>query len=209
MAATKIIPLLLAGGAGTRLWPVSRDAMPKQFLPLVGERSTYQQALARVSEPGMFAPPIVMTASDLRFFARTQAEEIGIDATIVLEPIVGTPVRRSPLAHFLRFSGIRSAIVLALAADHVIFDDPLFHAACAAACEIAAGGYIVAFGIPPIDAENQLRLYPPRSAARARRMLCGRRLCREAGCGNGGALCLGGLFMELGKFPIPSRYPAF
>ena len=62
MVRRKIIPLLLAGGAGARLWPVSRDAMPKQFLPLVGERSTYQQALARVSAPDLFAPPIVMTA---------------------------------------------------------------------------------------------------------------------------------------------------
>ena len=49
MASPRIIPLVLAGGAGTRLWPVSRDAMPKQFLPLVGEKSTYQQALMRVS----------------------------------------------------------------------------------------------------------------------------------------------------------------
>ena len=87
MARSKIIPLLLAGGTGTRLWPVSRDAMPKQFLPLVGERSTYQQALARVADPELFAPPIVMTSDDFRFFARRQAEELGIDATIVLEPL--------------------------------------------------------------------------------------------------------------------------
>jgi hypothetical protein len=69
MAAPRIIPLVLAGGAGTRLWPVSRDAMPKQFLPLVGEKSTYQQALMRVSSPDLFVPPIVMTAASevLRF----------------------------------------------------------------------------------------------------------------------------------------------
>ena len=82
----RIIPLLLAGGTGTRLWPVSRDAMPKQFLPLVGEQSTYQQALARVSNAELFAPPIVMTSDDFRFFSRLQAEELGIDATFVLEP---------------------------------------------------------------------------------------------------------------------------
>jgi hypothetical protein len=63
MAEVKIIALLLAGGAGTRLWPVSRDAMPKQFLPLTSDRSIYQQALARVRAPELFAPPIVMTAS--------------------------------------------------------------------------------------------------------------------------------------------------
>ena len=62
MSSPRIVPLVLAGGAGTRLWPVSRDAMPKQFLPLVGEKSTYQQALMRVSSPELFGPPIVDTA---------------------------------------------------------------------------------------------------------------------------------------------------
>src|SRR5689334_24960989 len=87
MASPRIIPLVLAGGAGTRLWPVSRDAMPKQFLPLVGERSTYQQALARVADAELFAPPIVMTSDDFRFFSRRQAEELAIAPTVVLEPM--------------------------------------------------------------------------------------------------------------------------
>ncbi|MFZ1882938.1 MAG: mannose-1-phosphate guanylyltransferase/mannose-6-phosphate isomerase [Rhodoplanes sp.] len=149
MTATKIIPLLLAGGAGTRLWPVSRDAMPKQFLPLVGERSTYQQALARVSARDLFAPPIVMTANDFRFFARAQAEEIGIDATIVLEPMRRDSAPAIAAGAQLALQRDPDAIVLALAADHVILDEPVFHAACAAAREAAAAGYIVTFGIPP------------------------------------------------------------
>jgi len=85
--ALPIIPLILAGGSGSRLWPVSRDSMPKQFLLLNGTRSTYQQALERVSRPDLFGPPIVMTSNDFRFFARRQAAQIGIDATIVLEPL--------------------------------------------------------------------------------------------------------------------------
>ena len=84
---TKIVPVLLAGGAGTRLWPVSRDALPKQFLPLVGERSTYQETLLRVADPELFERPIVITGSDFRFFARRQAEELGIEATVVIEPM--------------------------------------------------------------------------------------------------------------------------
>ena len=67
MSPSKITPVLLAGGFGTRLWPVSRDGMPKQFLPLAGDRSTYQQALDRVKETNLFDSPIVVTANDFRF----------------------------------------------------------------------------------------------------------------------------------------------
>src|SRR5215472_15059891 len=149
MASPRIIPLVLAGGAGTRLWPVSRDAMPKQFLPLVGEKSTYQQALLRVSSAELFAPPIVMTSDAFRFFARRQAEEVGIDATVVLEP-----VRRDSgpaIAAGAAFARSRDpdAIVLAIAADHVILDTDLFHDACRAGRDAAARGQIVTFGIRP------------------------------------------------------------
>jgi mannose-1-phosphate guanylyltransferase/mannose-6-phosphate isomerase len=145
----RIVPLVLAGGAGTRLWPVSRDAMPKQFLPLVGEKSTYQQALMRVSSPDLFAPPIVMTSDAFRFFARRQAEELGIDATVVLEPI-----RRDSgpaIAAGAAFARSRDpdAIVLAIAADHVILDADLFQEACRAGRDAAAQGHIVTFGIRP------------------------------------------------------------
>ena len=61
MPETRIVPVLLAGGSGTRLWPVSRDGMPKQFMPIVGDRSTFQQALLRLADPKLFAPAIVMT----------------------------------------------------------------------------------------------------------------------------------------------------
>src|SRR5216684_1075806 len=83
---SKIVPVILAGGAGTRLWPVSRDALPKQFLPLVGERSTYQETLLRVRDP-MFAAPIVITGPNFHFFARRQAEDVGVEATVVIEPV--------------------------------------------------------------------------------------------------------------------------
>jgi len=149
MASPRIIPLVLAGGAGTRLWPVSRDAMPKQFLPLVGERSTYQQALMRVAAGDLFAPPIVMTSDAFRFFARRQAEEIGVDATVVLEPL-----RRDSgpaIAAGAAFARSRDpdAIVLAIAADHVILDTDLFHDACRAGRDAAGQGNIVTFGIRP------------------------------------------------------------
>ena len=119
---TKIVPVLLAGGAGTRLWPVSRDALPKQFLPLVGERSTYQETLLRVADDKLFAQPIVITGSDFRFFARRQAEDLGIDALVVIEPMRRDSGPAVAAAAALARSRDPEAVVLALAADHIILD---------------------------------------------------------------------------------------
>jgi mannose-1-phosphate guanylyltransferase/mannose-6-phosphate isomerase len=146
---SKIVPVLLAGGAGTRLWPVSRDALPKQFLPLVGPRSTYQETLLRVADPALFAPPIVITGADFRFFARRQAEEMGIDATVVIEPMRRDSGPAVAAAAELAKNRDPSAMVLALAADHVIGEPEKFRATCLAGVVAAESGYIVTFGITP------------------------------------------------------------
>jgi mannose-1-phosphate guanylyltransferase/mannose-6-phosphate isomerase len=146
---TKIVPVILAGGAGTRLWPVSRDALPKQFLPLVGERSTYQDTLLRVADAALFAPPIVITGADFRFFARRQAEDIGIDATVVIEPMRRDSGPAVAAAAALARTRDADAVVLALAADHVILDVEEFQATCAAGLKGAEAGRIVTFGITP------------------------------------------------------------
>ena len=148
---TKIVPVLLAGGAGTRLWPVSRDTLPKQFLPLVGERSSYQEALLRVRNPELFAPPVVVTNADFRFFARRQADELGIDATVVIEPMRRNSGPAVAAAAVLARRHDPDAVVLMLAADHIILDVEAFHAACVAGHDAAQAGRIVTFGIKPTE----------------------------------------------------------
>jgi mannose-1-phosphate guanylyltransferase / mannose-6-phosphate isomerase len=145
-----IIPVLLAGGAGTRLWPVSRDALPKQFLPLVGERSTYQETLLRVNDP-MFAAPIVITGPNFHFFARRQAEEVGVEATVVIEPLRRDSGPAIAAATAVARRRDPDAVVLALAADHIILDVEKFRAACAAGRAAAEAGHIVTFGIKPSE----------------------------------------------------------
>jgi mannose-1-phosphate guanylyltransferase/mannose-6-phosphate isomerase len=148
--SSPIIPILLAGGSGTRLWPVSRDALPKQFLRLVGNRSTYQETLLRVQGP-MFAPPIVVTGPNFHFFARRQAEEIGVEAAVVIEPIRRDSGPAVAAATVLAATRDPKAVVLALAADHIILDAEAFRATCLAGRDAAEAGHIVTFGIKPTE----------------------------------------------------------
>src|SRR4029079_186906 len=83
----RIVPLIMCGGAGTRLWPASREVHPKQFLPLFGTRSTFQDTLKRVSEPALFERPIIITNNAYRFMVLEQLAEIGIEADVLLEPM--------------------------------------------------------------------------------------------------------------------------
>src|ERR1700742_3442259 len=126
----RMIPLIMCGGAGTRLWPASREGRPKQSLPLFGPRSTFQDTLMRVSDPALFARPIVITNAVYRFMVLEQLAEIGIEADVLLEP-----VRRDSgpaIAAGAAFAQVREqdAVVLALAADHVVRDAGAFIAAC-------------------------------------------------------------------------------
>jgi mannose-1-phosphate guanylyltransferase/mannose-6-phosphate isomerase len=82
----RIIPLIMCGGAGTRLWPASRDVHPKQFLPLFGARSTFQNTILRVSDAMLFERPVVITNAAYRFMVLEQLAEIGLEVDVLLEP---------------------------------------------------------------------------------------------------------------------------
>lgn len=144
-----VTPLIMCGGAGTRLWPASREVRPKQFLPLFGPRSTFQETLLRVSDPTLFGRPIVITNAAYRFLVREQLAEIGIEADVLLEPMrrdSGPAIVAGAVFAEQRAAG---AIVLALAADHVVRDNGAFVAACSAGLTAAQNGRIVTFGVKP------------------------------------------------------------
>ena len=145
----RIIPLIMCGGAGTRLWPASREVHPKQFLPLFGARSTFQDTLMRVSDPTLFERPIVITNNAYRFMVLEQLAEIGREADVLLEPM-----RRDSgpaIAAGAAFAQTRNkeAVVLALAADHVVRDTAAFVGACREGLPAAEAGHIVTFGVQP------------------------------------------------------------
>src|SRR6202521_998183 len=145
----RIIPLIMCGGRGTRLWPASREVRPKQFLPLFGVRSTFQDTLLRLSDATLFERPIVITNAAYRFMELEQLAEIGLEADVLLEPM-----RRDSgpaIAAGAAFAQTRDkdAVVLALAADHVVHDTDAFVAACRQGLVAAETGRIVTFGVKP------------------------------------------------------------
>jgi mannose-1-phosphate guanylyltransferase / mannose-6-phosphate isomerase len=148
----QIIPVIMCGGAGTRLWPVSRESMPKQFVPLIGQGSTFQQVMRRVCDPELFARPIVITHSEFRFVVAEQLRDCGISADIVLEPVRRDSGPAVAVAAVLAGERDPDALVLMLAADHVIRKAPEFRDACRDAADTAAQGRIVTFGIHPTHA---------------------------------------------------------
>src|SRR6266478_1079033 len=157
----RIIPLIMCGGAGTRLWPASREVRPKQFLPLFGTRSTFQDTILRVSDATLFERPIVITNTAYRFMVLEQLAEIGLEADVLLEPM-----RRDSgpaIAAGAAFAEMRDkdAVGLALAADHVVSDTPAFLAACREGLAAAEAGRIVTFGVQPERAATEYGYISP------------------------------------------------
>ncbi|HEV3043440.1 MAG TPA: mannose-1-phosphate guanylyltransferase/mannose-6-phosphate isomerase [Roseiarcus sp.] len=145
----KVIPVIMCGGSGTRVWPESRESLPKQFIPLIGETSTFQSVVKLLSDRAIFEEPIVITNLDYRFRVAEQLEEIGAKATIVLEPVRRDSGPAVATAAVLAARSSPDAVLAVLAADHVFSDGGRFAELCREAGEAAAGGLIVTFGVKP------------------------------------------------------------
>ncbi|RJE82235.1 mannose-1-phosphate guanylyltransferase/mannose-6-phosphate isomerase [Paracoccus onubensis] len=145
----KITPVLLAGGSGTRLWPVSRKTFPKQFSSITGDETLFQAAVRRLAGP-VYAPPIVMTNADFRFIVAGQLEQTGVSgATIVVEPVGRNTAPAILAAAQMVASGNPLGLVLVAPSDHMISDSAAFSAIVTKAVEIVKTGRIVVFGVRP------------------------------------------------------------
>jgi mannose-1-phosphate guanylyltransferase / mannose-6-phosphate isomerase len=145
----RITPVIMCGGAGTRLWPSSRESFPKQFIPFFGPRSSFQDTVLRVADPALLEEPVIITGRDYSHLVADQLESIGRNGAILLEPIrrdSGPAIAAA--ASFVRKRDPGS-VLLVMAADHVIRDVPAFLEAARNAAEAAAQGYIMLFGITP------------------------------------------------------------
>lgn len=149
----RIVPVILAGGKGTRLWPISRSARPKQFLNLAGDNSLFQQTLMRVSDREKFAEPIVITNNEYRFLVAEQALEAGVElGGILLEPVArNTTAAVLAAASYMAEQQSDDTLIFVLASDHRIVEDADYAAAVDAAAQCAADGNLVTFGIKPTE----------------------------------------------------------
>jgi mannose-1-phosphate guanylyltransferase len=152
---SQIIPVILAGGQGTRLWPLSRSARPKQFLSLTGKLSPFQATLQRVAD-GRYAAPIVITNAEYRFIVGEQAEELGIPlAGVLLEPVArNTTAAIAAAAVFAERQSGAASIIHVLPSDHSVTTDDNYWASVDIAAGAAADGRLVTFGIAPTVPET-------------------------------------------------------
>ncbi|MBY6069096.1 mannose-1-phosphate guanylyltransferase/mannose-6-phosphate isomerase [Leisingera aquaemixtae] len=149
-----ITPILLCGGSGTRLWPLSRKSYPKQFVPLTGEETLFQASAQRLSGEG-FAAPLVLTNSDFRFIVTEQLAGAGIDPGAILIEPEGRNTAPAVLAAALWLEqSDPDGLMLVAPSDHVVPDAAAFRAAAAAGEAAARAGQLVTFGIKPDRAET-------------------------------------------------------
>jgi mannose-1-phosphate guanylyltransferase len=154
---TPLVPVILCGGTGTRLWPLSRASYPKQYWPLAGngEETLLQQTQQRLEGLAGLAPPLLICNEDHRFIVAEQMRQIGVEpAGILLEPIGRNTAPAVAVAALQATAQADDPLLLVLAADHVIRDAAAFQAAIAAGTAAAEAGQLVTFGIVPTAPET-------------------------------------------------------
>lgn len=150
-----IVPVLLSGGSGSRLWPLSRELYPKQFLNLCSDRSMVQETALRVGDAGRFAAPLIVCNQEHRFLVAEQLRQSGVTPRgIVLEPLARNTAAACAVAALTVAERDPDALLLILPADHQIRDLAAFGEAVATAAAAAEGGRLVTFGIAPTAPET-------------------------------------------------------
>ena len=149
----EITPVILSGGGGTRLWPLSRAAFPKQLLALGGGRSLLQETLLRVAAPD-FAAPLIICNDEYRFLVAQQLQDLGVEGHLILEPAGRNTAPAAAVAALHIGRADPEALLLILPSDHTIADVAGFHAMVAAGARAAAAGWLVTFGVTPDRAET-------------------------------------------------------
>lgn len=148
---TRIIPVILSGGSGTRLWPMSTPERPKQFLPLTAEHTMFQLTVSRTGNPDRYAPPVIVASERHADLIEAQLEEISVQpAAIILEPCA----RNTAPAIALAALASGCAPMLVMPSDHVIGDEDAFHSAVTAAMPLLDDGWLITFGIEPEGPET-------------------------------------------------------
>ncbi len=146
---TSILPVVLSGGSGTRLWPLSREKYPKQLLPLVGEQSMLQATIARMEGIEGLSDPLIVCNEEHRFVVAEQVRLLGKHGQVILEPTGRNTAPALTLAALLARQNAEDPILVVMPADHVILDVPTFQSVVRKAVLLANRGYAVTFGITP------------------------------------------------------------
>jgi mannose-1-phosphate guanylyltransferase/mannose-6-phosphate isomerase len=150
-----IHPVILSGGSGTRLWPMSRTFYPKQLLPLVGEQTLLQQAALRVAGASGFAAPLVIANEEHRFIIAEQLREIDVAPQgLILEPVGRNTAPAAAVAALSLVATEPDALMLLMPSDHAIEDHAAFLVAVERAATAARAGFLTTFGIHPEKAET-------------------------------------------------------
>ncbi len=145
-----IYPVILSGGSGTRLWPMSRTLYPKQLLRLLGDDSLLQQTVRRVADPSRFAPPLLVANEEHRFIVAEQLREAGARSrALLLEPVGRNTAPAACIAALMLAESEPQGLMLLLPSDHIIGDEAAFAVAIGQAEAAARAGALVTFGITP------------------------------------------------------------